>query len=67
LPKSTGGIIVQSEDFTIDIFLKSLKNLFKSNENGLNMGFVANIEIGVSEELSICGGIGHFTSGYKKK
>jgi len=36
------------------------------NENGLNLGFVANIEIGVSEELSICGGIGNFISAFKK-
>jgi protein transport protein SEC23 len=66
LPKSTGGIIVQAEDFTRDIFTRSLKNLFQLKGNELNMGFVTNIEISVSEELSICGGIGHFTSGFKK-
>jgi protein transport protein SEC23 len=67
LPRSTGGVIIQSEDFNHEIFQKSFRKFFQMDEHGvLKMGFVCSFEVSVTEEVSICGAIGHITSGYRK-
>ncbi|GAQ79816.1 Sec23 protein transport family protein [Klebsormidium nitens] len=64
---STGGLMVMAEEFTNEIFKKSLQRMLQSDEQGnLNMAFNASMEVLTTKEVKISGAIGPVSSLKKK-
>eukprot|EP00211_Chloroparvula_japonica_P003748 CAMPEP_0119129606 /NCGR_PEP_ID=MMETSP1310-20130426/7282_1 /TAXON_ID=464262 /ORGANISM="Genus nov. species nov., Strain RCC2339" /LENGTH=774 /DNA_ID=CAMNT_0007120039 /DNA_START=261 /DNA_END=2588 /DNA_ORIENTATION=+ len=67
LVEKTGGILVNSASFDHAMFKDSFRKIFSRDANGnLNMGFNVSMDVQMSRELKVMGGIGHFTSAEKK-
>eukprot|EP01071_Lankesteria_metandrocarpae_P003093 Lankesteria_metandrocarpae@DN2755_c0_g1_i1.p1 len=63
----TGGVIVMSDTFSLNVFRESFKKLFDTDANGdLRHGYNARIEILCSRDVKICGAIGSCCGTAKK-
>ncbi|KAJ2721938.1 GTPase-activating protein S23 [Coemansia sp. Benny D115] len=67
LPNLTGGQMVLSDSFVTAIFKQSFQRMFEKDEQDqLQMGFNATLEVQTTKELKICGLIGPGVSANKK-
>eukprot|EP00761_Pharyngomonas_kirbyi_P010528 gb/GECH01010548.1/.p1 GENE.gb/GECH01010548.1/~~gb/GECH01010548.1/.p1 ORF type:complete len:775 (+),score=181.75 gb/GECH01010548.1/:1-2325(+) len=55
---NTGGIIVNGDSFSSDIFEQSLSKFFKKTGEHLDMGLNAHTTVQTSPDIKICGAIG---------
>lgn len=63
LVQRTGGILVNAPVFDTAMYKDSFRKIFARDGNGnLNMGFNVTMEVQMSRELKVMGGIGHFVS-----
>ncbi|KAL8430631.1 hypothetical protein ACSSS7_005803 [Eimeria intestinalis] len=67
MPEKTGGCVVMSDSFSLNVYKDSLKKFLETDSTGfLKMGFNARIEVLCSKEFKVCGAIGPCTSTGKK-
>ncbi|KAI3636334.1 hypothetical protein MIR68_005686 [Amoeboaphelidium protococcarum] len=63
----SGGYMILSDSFQTIVFKKSFQKVFDRDENDqLDMGFNATLEVSTSREFKVCGLIGSCVSGQKK-
>eukprot|EP00922_Rhytidocystis_sp_ex-Travisia-forbesii_P042070 GHVS01062827.1.p1 GENE.GHVS01062827.1~~GHVS01062827.1.p1 ORF type:complete len:780 (-),score=92.27 GHVS01062827.1:131-2398(-) len=63
----TGGYMVMSDSFSMNVFKNSYKKVFEADSTGyLNQGFNARVEVLCSKEFKVCGAIGACTGTNKK-
>eukprot|EP01053_Blabericola_migrator_P004824 Blabericola_migrator_1__4823@NODE_2531_length_2639_cov_267_855754_g1583_i0_p1_GENE_NODE_2531_length_2639_cov_267_855754_g1583_i0NODE_2531_length_2639_cov_267_855754_g1583_i0_p1_ORF_typecomplete_len804_score146_28Sec23_trunk/PF04811_15/6_1e71Sec23_helical/PF04815_15/2_8e25Sec23_BS/PF08033_12/2_1e21Sec23_BS/PF08033_12/4_5e03Gelsolin/PF00626_22/1_1e04Gelsolin/PF00626_22/5_5e08zfSec23_Sec24/PF04810_15/1_8e07zfSec23_Sec24/PF04810_15/6_3e03VWA_3/PF13768_6/1_NODE_2531_length_2639_cov_267_855754_g1583_i len=63
----TGGVVVMSDTFSLNVFRDSLKKLFENGPDGyVRNAFNVRIELLCTKEVKICGAIGCVTSTNKK-
>ncbi|CDJ28993.1 protein transport protein Sec23, putative [Eimeria mitis] len=67
MPEKTGGCVVMSDSFSLNVYKDSLKKFLETDSTGfLKMGFNAKMEVLCSKEFKVCGAIGPCTSTGKK-
>lgn len=63
----TGGVVVMSDTFSLNVFRDSLKKLFENGPDGyVRNAFNVKIEFLCTKEVKVCGAIGCITSTGKK-
>eukprot|EP00920_Eleutheroschizon_duboscqi_P032529 GHVT01078556.1.p1 GENE.GHVT01078556.1~~GHVT01078556.1.p1 ORF type:complete len:614 (-),score=46.75 GHVT01078556.1:734-2575(-) len=63
----TGGYVVMSDSFSMNVFKDSFKKIFETDSSGyLRHGYNARLEVMCSKEFKVCGAIGGCTGTGKK-